>query len=48
VNPDNREFTCPDGLAATFSGAKSREQCFTKPGYGRESIKISNGTIVMS
>jgi hypothetical protein len=37
LNPNNQETECPDGLITTFSGAKSRAQCFTKPGYGRVS-----------
>jgi hypothetical protein len=48
VNPNNTESTCPDGLTTTFLGAKSQAQCFTKPGYGRASIRISDGTILLS
>jgi hypothetical protein len=48
VNPDNRETTCPDGLATTFPGAWKQDQCFTKPGYGLVSTRIKNGTTVLS
>jgi hypothetical protein len=48
VNPKNKEFDCPDGLATTFAEAKSRAQCFTKPGYGRVSTKGIDGKVSVS
>jgi hypothetical protein len=48
VNPKNEESACPDGLRTTFAGAKSRAQCFTKPGYGRVSTFGSNGKVSLS
>jgi hypothetical protein len=48
LNPNNQETECPDGLITTFSGAKSRAQCFTKPGYGRVSASGSNGKVTLS
>jgi hypothetical protein len=48
VNPNNTESKCPDGLTTAFSGAKSKEHCFTKPGYGRVSTRISDGTTSLS
>jgi hypothetical protein len=48
VNPNNTDSTCPDGLATTFLGAKSQAQCFTKPGYGRVTTRISDGTTSLS
>jgi len=38
--PDSPATNCPAGLATKFSGAKSQQQCFTTPGYGR----VSNRT----
>jgi hypothetical protein len=48
ANPDNKELDCPDGLATTFLGAKSKQQCFTTPGYGRVVTQLANGTVSMS
>jgi hypothetical protein len=48
LNPLNEETACPDGLITTFAGAKSRAQCFTKPGYGRVSTQGSNGQVTLS
>eukprot|EP00775_Hariotina_reticulata_P003830 gene3830-4087_t len=34
---------CPSGLETRFPGAKSLAQCFTQAGYGRKTVRGSNG-----
>ncbi|WIA20328.1 hypothetical protein OEZ85_006160 [Tetradesmus obliquus] len=34
-NPDSRAFNCTPGLATISEGARSEQQCYTMPGYGR-------------
>ena len=36
---------CPSGLESKFAGAKSQAQCFTKPGFGRKSVRGTNGVV---
>jgi len=35
---------CPPGLETKLPGAKSLAQCFTRAGYGRETVHWMNGT----
>lgn len=48
LNPNNTASDCPDGLQTSFAGAKSVMQCFTKPGYGRVTVRQSNGNIALA
>eukprot|EP00775_Hariotina_reticulata_P003324 gene3324-3601_t len=41
VNSDM--VACPAGLETKFPGAKSVAQCFTQAGYGRKTVRGSNG-----
>lgn len=47
-NPGNLAFDCPAGLTTTFQGAKSQDQCFTKPGFGRVSARGADGRVTVS
>lgn len=39
------ELDCPSGLESKFAGSKSQAQCFTKAGFGRKSVRGTNGVI---
>ncbi|KAF8057859.1 Slbp [Scenedesmus sp. PABB004] len=42
-NPGNNATDCPAGLATVFTGAKTQSQCFTTPGFGRQTAKGADG-----
>jgi len=43
--PDSPMMSCPQGLATRFSGARSIQQCYTSPGYGRTVSMSPEGVI---
>ncbi|WIA40625.1 hypothetical protein OEZ86_013961 [Tetradesmus obliquus] len=45
-NPDSRAFNCTPGLATISEGARSEQQCYTMPGYGRSTTQNDDrGTV---
>jgi len=48
VMPPNQpapQLSCPQGLTTRFTGARSIQQCFTSPGYGRTVSMSPEGVI---
>lgn len=48
TNEASSATDCPAGLATTFAGARSLQQCFTEAGFGRSSSRNSAGFVTLT